>query len=66
MDWINVNEELPKEKGRYLVCTINVTGWSPLEEDVFIANYLYGKWIFKGWESNSVTHWMELPKNPNK
>ena len=66
MNWICIKEKLPKEHGRYLVCTINVTGYKPLENDVFIADYIYGEWVFNGWEHNSVTHWMELPKNQNK
>ena len=65
MKWINVNAQLPKENGKYLVCTCNITGYKPLENDVFIADYIYGQWAFKGWEHNSVTHWMRLPKNPN-
>lgn len=66
MNWININEQLPKEKGRYLVCTINLTGYKPLENDVFIADYIFGEWVFDGWEHNSITHWMELPKKPKQ
>lgn len=66
MNWVNVREQLPQEEGRYLVCTINLTGYKSLENDVFIADYILGEWIFDGWEYNSVTHWMNLPTSPNK
>ena len=66
MKWISVEEKLPKKDGKYLVHTKNLTGYSPLKENVFIAEFYYDDWNFKGWEDNSVTHWMKLPKAPKE
>jgi hypothetical protein len=66
MEWINVEEKLPEEHGKYLVCTDNIGGYKPLENDVFIADFAFGEWIFDRWEHNRVTHWMELPEKPSQ
>ena len=66
MKWTSVEEKLPKKDGKYLVHTKNLTGYSPLKENVFIAEFYYDDWKFKGWEDNSVTHWMKLPKAPKE
>lgn len=28
-EWIDVNDRLPEEEGKYIVCTKNITGWKP-------------------------------------
>lgn len=48
MKWIDANNRLPKESGRYLVCTTNLTGYKPLEDTVFIATFAYDDWLFDG------------------
>ena len=37
MKWISVKEKLPKKEGKDLVYTKNLTGYKPLEENIFIA-----------------------------
>lgn len=66
MKWINAKENPPKKDGKYLVCTTNLTGYNPLEDDVLIATFMGGEWIFNGWKYNNVTHWMNKPKKPKK
>ena len=65
MEWISVEERLPIEKGKYIVCVRNLTGYRPLEEEVLVAHFGWGDWDFDGWEDNRVTHWMPFPKKPN-
>lgn len=66
MAWINAKENPPKKDGKYIVCVKNLTGYRPLREEVFIATFMGGEWIFNGWEDNDVTHWMNKPKKPRK
>jgi hypothetical protein len=65
-EWIDVNERLPEEEGRYIVCTKNITGWKPLKNTVFICGYMFNDFIYMGWENNPVTHWMPLPEPPKE
>lgn len=65
MKWISIKEKLPKKQGKYIVSVVNLTGHIPLQDNIFIANFMFDEWLFEGWEDNVVTHWMELPKNPN-
>lgn len=60
-EWISVKDRIPEKVGRYLVCTENIAGYRLLENPVFIAESFHGQWVFEGWESNRVTHWMSLP-----
>ena len=62
--WIAVNDRLPDTDGRYIVCTKNITGWKPLNHNVFISDYMFNDFIYDGWENNLVTHWMPLPEPP--
>lgn len=66
MKWINAEESPPKKDGKYFVYTKNLTGYKPLEDNVFVAQYAFGEWLFNGWEDNKVTHWMKLPKEPKE
>lgn len=59
--WIPVDVALPRVNGKYLVTTRNLTGYKPLKDNVFIANYYYGEWDFEGWEDNDVIAWMTKP-----
>ena len=63
-EWISVKDRLPKKDGRYIVHTENITGFKPLENNVFIAEFIFNDFVFKGWESNNVTHWQPIPKPP--
>lgn len=65
MKWISIKEKLPKKQGKYIVSVVNLTGRNPLQDNIFIANFMFDEWLFEGWEDNVVTYWMELPKNPN-
>lgn len=63
MNWINVNESLPKlENDRKLsvdvLCYLNDG-----EMTVTYFNYLDRKWILN--DFNVVTHWMYLPELPD-
>lgn len=60
-NWINVNERLPDDDGRYLACC----------GSVFIAYYTKSNKKWKREYSTSgleqqVTHWMMLPEPPKK
>lgn len=63
-EWIDVKDKLPKKYGRYIVHTENIIGFKPLENNVFIAEFIFNDFVFKGWESNTVTHWQPIPKPP--
>lgn len=63
-EWIDVNERLPEKEGKYIVYTESITGYKPLEYNVFIADYVFDDFVFKGWENNRVTHWQPLPEPP--
>ncbi len=65
-EWIDVNERLPKKDGRYIVHTRNLTGYAPLENNIFVAVFAFDDFAFKGWEDNEVTHWKPLPKPPKQ
>lgn len=66
MEWINIEESLPKKTlGVYLVCLKN--------NGIFMANYSNishrGFWqTYDGdfTKYNPVTHWMELPDGANE
>jgi len=58
MDWVAVKDNLPSEKGSYLVCE---------EECIFEAFYYkeYDCWgDYEVAKYENVTHWMHLPKPP--
>ena len=63
-EWIDVKDGLPKKIGRYIVHTRNLTGYAPLEHNVFVAKSIFDDFAIKYWEDNEVTHWMPLPEPP--
>lgn len=54
MNWIDVKDKNPDKDGRYIVAEDNNLNW------VGVCQFRKGKWDFK------ITHWMELPINPEK
>jgi hypothetical protein len=57
-EWISVDERLPTNEGKYLVCTAN----GNIGVGNFIDYYGAGKRLcFDNW---AVTHWMPLPEAP--
>lgn len=60
MEWINVNERLPKEDERVLVCCKTKKG----VQSVNMAYQVNGMWHGNG-SMASVTHWQPLPELPN-
>lgn len=65
-EWISVEERLPAENGRYLVC-VNVSHLA-FTSLTIIAVMEYGKnhgfYLYS--EDEPVTHWMPLPEAPKK
>ena len=65
-EWISVDERLPEENGRYLVC-VNVSHLA-FTSLTIIAVMEYGKnhgfYLYS--EDEPVTHWMPLPEPPKK
>ena len=63
-EWISVEERLPEENGRYLVC-VNVSHLA-FTNLTIIAVMEYGKkhgfYLYS--EDEPVTHWMPLPEAP--
>ena len=63
-EWISVEERLPEENGRYLVC-VNVSHLA-FTNLTIIAVMEYGKkhgfYLYS--EDEPVTHWMPLPEPP--
>ena len=64
--WISVDDRLPEKTGRYLVHTSCIANYRPLKDNVFVAGFVNGDWVFEGWESNLVTHWQHLPEPPKE
>ena len=63
-EWISVDERLPEENGRYLVC-VDISHLA-FENLTIIAVMEYGKdhgfYLYD--ETETVTHWMPLPEAP--
>lgn len=66
--WISVEEQMPTEDARYLVCAPNVhhhnkpfvcEGWFNPENDL---GWTHIAWVNK----DAVTHWMPLPEPPSE
>lgn len=62
-EWINVKDKLPSEKGYYLVAIPHK--WRGISEWNIITLYFRGK---TKWATcnGDITHWMPLPKPPEK
>lgn len=59
--WISVKDELPKEEGKYIVCTERGS--------VYCTRFYKGggcEGIFKTDINTHVTHWMPLPEAPKE
>ena len=55
-EWVSVDERLPEEEGKYIVCTAKNT--------VYCAKY-HAKGKFFGTDMHThITHWMPLPAPP--
>lgn len=55
-EWVSVDERLPEEEGKYIVCTAKNT--------VYCAKY-HAKGKFFGTDMHThITHWMPLPALP--
>ena len=69
MDWIDINEKLPKEKEPVLTLTNGdvIEGWYEKNEDKiewwFITLQIHGCGCC-GRDDDKVTHWQPLPKAP--
>ena len=63
-EWISVEERLPEENGRYLVC-VDISHFA-FENLTTIAIMAYGKshgfYLYN--DTEKVTHWMPLPDAP--
>mgnify|MGYP001028075484 CR=1 FL=1 len=61
MEFINIKDELPKKSGPYW--TFNGLDKKPsvIQQRVHMYNHEH-----KEFNCCTVTHWMELPKNPEK
>jgi len=63
MEWISVIERMPKDDEDVL-CVF--TGWDDMKfQRVLSFDEAHGEWVdWNGLKHNNVTHWMELPANP--
>lgn len=57
-EWISVDERLPTNEGKYLVCTA--------KGKVYVENFVdyYGNGKRLCFDNYTVTHWMPLPEPP--
>ena len=66
--WISVEDELPKEDGKYLVHYLNRVFFSdgrPQKNILTTATFYTGVFLVDGYgEEPAVTHWMPLPDPP--
>ena len=71
--WHRVEDELPKEKGWYLVYAPTYRGGSSSGKES-AGSVMFSKWSGKTWSievgyyerPNCVTHWMPLPEPPKE
>lgn len=63
-EWISVDDRLPEENGRYLVC-VNVSHLAFTSLTIIVVME-YGKnhGFYLQNETETVTHWMPLPEAP--
>lgn len=62
MEWIDVKDRLP-EHTTYVLIHFIYDGESYVDKGAY---YPDGKWIDCDYDYVNVTHWMPLPKPPNK
>ena len=62
MNWINVNEELPKG---FIDVLVHIPSEAPLQT-VHEGYYANGQWFCRGnmYSIKDVTHWAEMPSPP--
>ena len=60
MEWIDVNERLPEEDVKVMVCCCTKKGI----QNINLAYQTRGIWHGSG-SMSGVTHWMPLPEPPN-
>lgn len=62
--WKSVNNELPKEEAKVLVCS----NWQDIQQNIQLGYIYSGVWYT--WEKNEVidfvSYWMELPESPKE
>lgn len=64
MEWINVKDRLPTEKGDYLVA-YHPCYWDEVEDKVCVGiDNFRGKTAWAKKKYQRVTHWMPLPAPP--
>lgn len=63
--WISVNERLPEETGKYLVCG----RWRGKQTEIWVCEFMILDYL-KGWVNNAanppVTHWMRFSEPPKE
>lgn len=61
--WIPVEERLPEEAGKYLVCG----RWRGKQTEIWVCEFM-ALGCLKGWANNAanpiVSHWMPIPEPP--
>ena len=62
MDWISIKDKLPEVNKEVIVCAEDNTYWWGIITDSGNFYVRYGD----GWAGKIVTHWMPLPKIPER
>ena len=58
-DWIPCSDRLPDES-----LMNSVIGWDACRERCVFVKYWQGQWKLGDWEPVKITHWMNMPKQP--
>lgn len=61
MKWIEVNKELPKIAGEYLVFGLGMVGTL-----IFLDGYWWSDIFKQKVDQNKISHWMPLPEPPGE
>ena len=78
--WISVEERLPEQPGKYLICTKDNPLWGRLIDNVWYSpcyagceDHLQNRRVWYSYDSEygdyeirDVTHWMPLPEAPKE
>lgn len=59
-EWISVNDRLPEEDVRVLVCLDSDRSYTKIDADRLMTGGLWVRWF------KDVTHWMYLPEPPTE